>query len=352
MRPITLVAPLLLLGACSESDFNFSNVPAPQPIGELLIRGQVCDPELQIWMEGALVYTHLYDEDGVVFDTVTDTTDAEGRYTLEGLAGGYEYEIYVQKGQSLIEKFRAKLPEDGNLDIPPPPCFGEVDMQVAVITGAYDDMEKVFQIIGVGGYHLINGQVGSEIVDFFASVENLAEYQVIFFNGGHKEEGVIYGDGPEVQGVRNTLRTWVEGGGTLYVTDWAYDVVETIWPDPLDFLGDDSVPDAAQRGEPGTIQATVVDPGLLAAVGVPAANVVYDLSEWPLIEDVSEGTTVYLEGDAQYRVGFDVYTVPKSPLLVEFPAGDGRVIVSTFRNSANSSGESLAILQALISTLD
>ena len=38
--------------------------------GEII--GQLCNEELQVWMVGATVYTHLYDDDGVVYDTVTD----------------------------------------------------------------------------------------------------------------------------------------------------------------------------------------------------------------------------------------------------------------------------------------
>lgn len=340
---------LLALAGCSESEFNFG--PAAQPVGELVVSGQACDAERQVWLEDALVYTHLFDDAGIVFDTRTDTTDASGQWELTGLAGGYDYEIYVQKGQAILEQFTVSVPNGESIALPPPACFGDTDLQVAVISGAYDDMETVLALLGIEGYRLVDGQQGDEIVDFLSDPANLADYQVVFFDGGHKEADIIHGTDPAVAAVHDTLRSYVEGGGVLYATDWSYDVVEQIWPDQIDFLGDDLVPDSAQTGEPGTVVAAVVDQALQGALGFPSANVVYDMSEWPVIEDVAEGTLVYLQGDAPYREGFDVLTITESPLLVEFTVGSGRVIVSTFRNSANSTGETLAVLSAMIGSI-
>ena len=41
---------------------------------------------------------------------------------------------------------------------------------------------------------------------------------------------------------------FVTGGGTLVVSDWAYEMIEYCWPDAVEFYGDDLVPDAAQVG--------------------------------------------------------------------------------------------------------
>ena len=71
----------LLLGACSENEVNFRDVPPDVP-RDGGITGQLCDEVRQVWLEGATVYTHLYDDDGVIYDTVTDVTDAEGRVEL------------------------------------------------------------------------------------------------------------------------------------------------------------------------------------------------------------------------------------------------------------------------------
>src|SRR5690606_9258211 len=141
----------------------------------------------------------------------------------------------------------------GDALLPPPPCFGQTDLRVAIISGAYDDMEAVFEALGVEGYHLVDGQKGDEIVDFLSDVGNVAEYDVLFFDGGHREEDVIWGTAPGVASVQATVRSFVEGGGTVYATDWAYDVVEQIWPDQIEFAGDDLVPDAAQMGETGEV---------------------------------------------------------------------------------------------------
>lgn len=345
------ICAILVLGACSEREYNISAAPE-RPVGELAIRGQVCDQARQVWLQDALVYTHLFDENGIIFDTRSSITDVEGRYELTGLAGGYPYDIYVQKGQEILEQFTVDLPEGGDADLAPPACFGDTDLQVVVVSGAYDDMGVVFDALGVEGYRLVDGQQGDAIVDFLSDPANLEDVDVLFFDGGHKEEGVFWGDGPNVANVQATVRTFVEGGGIVYATDWAYDVVEQVWPEAIDFVGDDTVPDAAQTGEPIELNADILDPNLQGALGIPFVPLVYDISEWPVITGVASGTQVYLAGDVSYRIGFDAIPIEDAPLLVEFGAGNGKVVVSTFRSSANSSGEALAVLGALIGSFD
>jgi hypothetical protein len=41
----------------------------------------------------------------------------------------------------------------------------------------------------------------------------------------------------------------VNNGGSVYASDWAYDVVEIGWPDRVDFVGADEIPNDAQLGE-------------------------------------------------------------------------------------------------------
>lgn len=350
MRASLALLALAAMG-CSENEFSFTPVAPEQPAGELSVHGQLCDAERQIWMEGAQIYTHLYDENGVIFDTLSTVSDADGKWTLTGLAGGHEYELYVQKGQVVVEKFVVTMPEEGDFTLPVPDCFGEVELAVAVITGAYDDMESVFTAIGLQGYRVIDGQRDDDIVHFLSDAANLVDFDVLFFDGGHKEEGVFYGDSPNVEVVRETLRAWVDAGGVVYATDWAYDVVEQTWPEPIDWIGDDSVPNAAQKGEPGNIVAAVEDDGLQGALGRADLTLNYDLPVWPVIQSVQPQVKVYLAGDAPYRTGFDVHVQAGSPLLVEFEQGAGRVVFSTFRNQVNSSGDSLSVLNAIISTL-
>eukprot|EP00657_Telonema_sp_P-1_P008176 TRINITY_DN2889_c0_g1_i1.p1 TRINITY_DN2889_c0_g1~~TRINITY_DN2889_c0_g1_i1.p1 ORF type:complete len:100 (-),score=44.75 TRINITY_DN2889_c0_g1_i1:107-406(-) len=64
-------------------------------------------------------------------------------------------------------------------------------------------------------------------------------------------------------------------GGPLLVTDWAYELVDTIWPDAMTFIENDPARqgtqwvnlDAAQLGVIDNITADIVDDDLAAVLG-------------------------------------------------------------------------------------
>lgn len=337
----------LLLFGCTEQEFNVQNIPPPA--GDLRISGSVCHPVTGLWLEDALVYTHLYNDDDIVYDSRSDYTDATGRYELTDLIADKPYEIYVQLGQDIIDGFVIDLGTE-DVEIPAPVCAEDVAIDVAVITGAYDELEPVLEAIGVTGVRIIDGQAGTEIVDFLTDPLAMAEFDMIFFDGGHREDGVIYGDGP-INVVRDALQSYVQQGGVIFASDWAYDVVESVWPDAVDFYGDDTVPDSAQVGEPGTIEADVVDQALATTISAEELEITYDLPVWPLVENASSSVDVLLSGDAPWRKGFETGTVRDSPLLLTFEDGDGQVLFTTYRNSANNNQAMLGVLLTLVDAI-
>lgn len=125
------------------------------------------------------------------------------------------------------------------------------------------------------------------------------------------------------------------GGGTLVVSDWAYDLVEYCWPDAVEFYGDDLVPDAGQVGMPDDVLADVKDDKLVEALG-PSLNVAYDYTAWSVIEGVDAETEVLLSGTIEYQPSADQLpqSLPDAPLMVRFVAGRGQVIYTTFHWSA------------------
>ncbi|MES2639925.1 MAG: hypothetical protein V4850_10600 [Myxococcota bacterium] len=124
-------------------------------------------------------------------------------------------------------------------------------------------------------------------------------------------------------------------GGTLVVSDWAYDMVEYCWPDAIEFFGDDLVPDAGQVGMPDDILADVKDEKLVEAMGA-SLNVAYDYTAWSVIESVGAETEVLLSGTIEYQPSADELPVslPNAPLMVRFTAGRGTVVYTTFHWSA------------------
>ena len=344
MRKALFLA-MLPLVACGEQEFSVTPQIEQTP-GPATINGRVCDPVLQRWVGGAMVYTNLFDDSGVVYDTALTFSSDDGRWSLE-VPGGRTYDVYVQIANDIIEQTQVTPEEGAVVELPDPACFQQVDANVAVVSGDWDDLGSVFPSLGISEWTVVDGQGGVEIIDFLTDEDSLAEYDAIFFDGGHLEEGIFYGspDDPTVETVKGALKKWVREGGYLFASDWSYDVVEQIWPDEIEFYGDDMVPDEAQVGEPGIVNADVLDADLAESLGTPLVEINYDIPVWPVAE--SSTGKVWMTGSAKYRVGFQVYTLEDSPLMVSFEKGDGQVVFTSFRLAGNEDEnlrKSLAVL--------
>ena len=211
--------------------------------------------------------------------------------------------------------------------------------------------------LGFANYQLIDGQNYGDVTDFLLDETALSQFDMVFFNGGHIEEDVIYDeddtvDGTEtVAGVITNLQNYVQGGGVVYGSDWAYDVIEAGWPDRIDWVGSDNTPNDAQVGDYDLVEAAVSDGALAGWLDSNLIAVEYDLAVWPPIEKVSGSVSTHIAGNVNYRLGTNVYTLSAVPLLVSFTDGEGKVVFSTFRLARNSSTEMMLVLQYMMYSL-
>jgi hypothetical protein len=346
---------LVLAAGCNDTSFFVKGDGEPEGLVPGSIQGRTCDPVGSNWLADATVYTHLIDDAGRLYETKTVYSDRDGKWTLEGLPAERSYDIYVQYGVDVIERFEDVWVGDGDLVLlDEPPCFDPLALDVAVITGDYDRFDLVLDNMGFANYQLIDGLTVLEVTDFLGNLEGMQQYDIIFFNGGMIEEGVLYPDPagsttPEVY--LENIRQYVRGGGSVYASDWAYDVVELAWPERLDFVGDDAVVDSAQLGEYDLVDANISDAALSEWLGQSTMRVEYDLPVWPPIEAADEAVTVHMRGGVEYRVGTENYALVDSPLLVSFSSGDGRVGFSTFRVARNATQELNLVLQYMMYNL-
>jgi len=343
----------LSLAAMGCSEHEFIEIPPTDKIGDLTLTGRACDSVQHTWLDGALVYTHLIDDDGRLYHTSETTTNEDGFWELERLIPNRNYTVYIQSGSTLVEVFDIQVEEE-SLELNDPDCSGSEEFEVAVITGDYDDFEEVLGLLGVGTYDLINGLTGSDLADFLSSETSLARYDVIFFPGGHVEEDILYDlDGSDTDGVvgavHTTLSNYVNNGGVIYASDWSYDVVEQLWPDRIEFLGEDTSPDDAQIGTEASVLASVTDDNLSTYLSSSSAEVVFDLDTYPVVESVTGGVRVLMRADIPYRIGMDVHQRSNSPILMSFPEGEGRVIFSTWRQASNTDGDAMEVIRFMMS---
>jgi hypothetical protein len=228
-------------------------------------------------------------------------------------------------------------------------------LDVVVVAGDYDDFGRVLDDMGFVNYRTVNGADQTELTDFLSSAEELAKYDLIFFNGGIVEDGVIYDledtANPVPATVIANLQAFVSDGGSIYASDWSYDIVERAWPDKIDFVGADEIPDEAQKGDYELLEAAVTDASLSEYLSKQYIQIEYDLPVWPPIETTAQSVSVHLTGTVPYSDGLSDYTLSSVPLLVTFNSGQGKVAFSTFRVVRNGDTDMLRTLQYIMYSL-
>lgn len=250
--------------------------------------------------------------------------------------------------------------------------FSEVEFDgIAVVTGDFDYVEETLVRLDIG-YTPYEGFISAAVYDpevkpegfslkaeqlFLGEVEGTKEirlYDAVFVNSGTRGLGAYVYNGVETDdslvadpAVLANVVEYVEKGGTLVVSDWAYDLVEAAWPDKIDFVRDDLVLDDAQAGTSEQVTATVLDEEIKQELGeLDHVELQYDFAHWAAIESVASDVSVLLEGDIVYRVSDSAGDgeLAGVPLLVSFEAGKGMVLYSTFHWRAQTG----AVAEALV----
>jgi hypothetical protein len=309
------------------------------------IRGRICEPGGG-WVVGAYVYT-TYDStgDGEHDARSEDETDVNGAFELSGLPTDTDYVVYAIKG-SFEATFSVSV-AGGLTEIPEEECMLEPP-DIAVVSGDYDHIEDIIEGMGLE-YTLFNGQFGStEYLSFLRDPAAMAEFDIIFLNCGISDTW-IYSYREEV---RLNIREFVDNGGSIYASDWAYYFVEVPFPMKLEFYGEDSIYGMAQVGAAGNVSATVLDPSMEVIIGSAMAEINFDLDMWVVIEGVGAGTEVLLQGDVPIWDTWGSTYLYNVPISARFDIGEGRVIYTAFHNEhAATTLDMTDILEEIILSL-
>ncbi|MFH1465821.1 MAG: carboxypeptidase-like regulatory domain-containing protein, partial [Pseudomonadota bacterium] len=345
----------LALAGCQEQNFFVPTEPVdtPEPGS---VEGRVCDPSGRTWLADALIYTYLRTDDGHIYDTRTTYSDRNGYWLLDSLPMGFEYDVYIQYGSQILEQHTVWVGDGEQYVLDQPDCFDPLDVNVAVVTGDYDDFQLVLTDMGFANYQLVDGLTGGELVDFLMDPAQLEPYDIIFFNGGHLEEDIIYdSDGSDTAGVSTqivqNIVDYVSSGGTVYGSDWAYDVIERGWPTRINWVGDDNIADDAQKGEYDFVSAAVSDSALAEFLGKDHVDIEFDLPVWPVIDSVDGSVSVHLSSAVEYREGQETITLPARPILASFSSGEGKVVFASFRVAKNATQDMVLSLQYMMYNL-
>lgn len=352
--PAPVLALSALLAGCSDTGLSYKQEDK-EVIDPGSISGRVCDPTGRTWLADALTYVNLVDDAGLIYDTRKAYSDIDGYWVLDNLPGEEQYTVYVTSGVDVLQQEDVYVGSGESITLEEPNCFDPLALKVAVVTGNYDDFDRVLDDMGFANYELVDGADEAVLTDFLTSIDEMSKFDIIFFNGGFTEAGIIYDQEDETNTVpatvQDNLRTYVEAGGSTYWSDWAYDGVEQTWPDRIEFVGADEVPDDAQKGDYASLNATVADASLAEFLGKSSITIEYDLPVWPPMESVSASVSVHLTGTVPYSDGLSDYTLSGVPLLVSFNDGGGKVVFSSFRVVRNGGTDMINTLQYMMYNL-
>lgn len=319
------------------------------------LTGKVVAPQGTIPISGALVYaTQIKPDpfpDGVFCDTCLDLpqgtpfalTNPTGDFSL-GVPAVGEWFIVVQKGT--FRKIRTVVVEPGGAtltgDVTKLPskadaAKGDEIPRMAVVVDSFDSIEDTLEKLGLDGSASFDQFDSFDSGAFFSNTSNLAQYQIIFMpcdtDWFTPEIGTAV--------VQDALREWVAAGGRLYITDWSYDIMKSVFPDPIQWIFDDGSNGSAQLSGSYDAPAQIIDNGLDIWLDGQGLDDFELEASWTIIEGVSpymapdvDGSIIEMQPKVWMNVAHPVHG--SRPATVSFQWGCGRGMFSSYHTEAGS----------------
>jgi hypothetical protein len=285
-------------------------------------------------------------------------SDATGAFKLTGVPNGVPFTLSIQKGH-FRRVIKVTVPACGHLDLTRDLTtlpgknrqwdpLDEVP-SIAVVSGAWDHLEKVLDKLGVQEKKVYNGKdygTGPDSIQALLQDNiRLRSHHLLLINCGTKFDALAAEAAP-----RNNLREYLRRGGRLFVTDRSYDFAEQAFPEFIDFERSDGTPadqpeelDAAEVGSdlPGQIPGAILDPALKAWLALPEINALQSgvvsitslEAPWAVQKSVNSavGGKVWVNGPVTWAGGQGVRPLTSScDYRGKDGSGCGRVVFSSY----------------------
>jgi hypothetical protein len=334
-------------GGQTQLEDQTINCQPYDPLTTGMIVGTVCGAEVAgevgAPLAGARVFV-VQPIDGIIYE---DETLPDGSFTIAGIPTSPNpgpLQVRAEKGGFTftwndVPVFPISEEPDGTevtADVGCQPLVPDDERRYLVVQGTFDKIEQTLARMELSNVDLLEGNPPNPADDWinnaFGNADILADYDAVFVNCGVDETDFILGISPAV---KQNMREYIENGGSLYVSDWSYDLIEAVWPERIDFLSDDLENSAAEYGEDGTYTMDVVEPGLREYQGADQVDIDFAFGAFALVSQVSAGVTTYLRGDIGYQVNGTVGTLEDTPITVGFTEGTGRVIFTSFHQESD-----------------
>lgn len=230
----------------------------------------------------------------------------------------------------------------------PAPAAPAKLLRIGVTPPQYDDMGSLLDTLGEGY------QYRTVALEDLVRPKSLDDYDILFLtcgavprswlgekvdrDVGESSRGLeTFNVNPKVfSKIHDTLRRFVQRGGTLYASDWRFGLIHEAFPEFIDISRVDT-------GAVQTVKANVVDSGLQKLIG-SEIELRFDMPGWYPAAFREDEVTTYLEGRYRTESGEEA----DSPLLVKFGVKDGTVIFTSFHNEKQNSELETKLLRYLV----
>lgn len=318
------------------------DVPDPRSTG--FIVGKVCAPgTTNEPLAGASVTARYVGSDGASYVESPVFTLDDGSFIIDPIGPTVATNVVVRaehEGFAFswnVERVFSRVDDPDGIDVTADvgcePLVPDDGRRYLVVTGQFDRIEDVLERMELDNVDLEDGLPtdGRWAERLFSTRDTINEYDVVFVNCGVDE--TEFGLRLSPNAITN-IRKYVEQGGSLYVSDWAYELVEQAFPDKINFMNDDLLLDDAQVAIGGAYRTTVVDPDLAEELETDAFDIDFSFQLGTVITEVAPDVTIYLEADMKFCVFEDGQCfenlLTTAPVTVGFDHGLGKVIYTSF----------------------
>ncbi|MEO0231926.1 MAG: hypothetical protein ABIM29_05225 [candidate division WOR-3 bacterium] len=281
-----------------------------------------------------------------------DYTNSEGYFEIKDAPSGDQVLVLESGSFKTTINVKIKKGEDNVVSTKNNPIkFGKETIspvKMAVVYGDYDQIEGLLDSIGFPkisspdvdstGYVFY-----SYYTDILYNPQELSKFDILFLNCSS------YEDFRQDNIAINNLKNYINSGGSLYASDWAYDAIEATFPEYIDFYGEDTIPGDAKEGESEeNVSSRVSDERIKEALGKEKIFINFNLGEWVIIDNVGNQTEVWVKADSIHTYTGALFN---KPLMVKFNYGSGKVIYTSFHNEAQITQDMIKILITVIYSL-
>ncbi|PZD79449.1 carboxypeptidase-like regulatory domain-containing protein [Mesonia sp. K7] len=354
MKSLYLFLALILLFSCQSDDA----VTTPDEVGAYSITGKFLAPNSQDPIHQAKA--ELFENDEKIAETLTDEA---GVFTFSDLFTG-EYDVLLSKGNFshttsiTVTESENTTQSMGNLVVTTIPKIG-------VVTGHYDYIESILYGIGLVDpltgdplFDIIDGSYGSpkpseasivhgnhhkpganssnpnlspnvsfDLDDLLTDPSKLAQYDILFFNCGLDTTNAS---------ANSNVYDYVNNGGILYATDWAFPYLEHI----STLSGNNYLTyyTPIKSGESLSTNATILNPNLAAwlqtnfGIGTNGVVTIDEfLGSWQVVDSHDVNNVIpWLNGSVTYYDASNTSITANKDLAFTYLVGNGGIFYSSF----------------------